>query len=168
MAAATIVATNNGLGKHVRAVLADDPTKMIREGQAYFATELIWAAAIPLIKISILLLYVRIFGRLRYFRILGWGLGIFTAAWGIMVILVCSLQCRPLAYNWDKSIEGGTCINSWIFFVTGSSINTATDLVLLILPLPAVWGLSLGNFQRVSLTGIFLLGSLFVLPARTC
>ena len=161
MCAATIIATNNGLGQHLLAVLEADPTgaMLVREGQAYFSTELLWTVAVFLVKISILLLYVRIFGRLRWMRVSCWIMGAYTTAWAIMVVVVCFTQCQPLALIWDKTIEG-TCIDSWLFFVIGSSLNTFGDLVLLVLPLPAVWGLQLGKFQRVSLMGIFLLGSL--------
>ncbi|KAL8753698.1 MAG: hypothetical protein Q9199_004866 [Rusavskia elegans] len=81
---------------------------------AFYASELIWGASIPIIKLSILLLYIRIFGRLRYFKNLAYIIGIFSVCWGIMVILVCALQCRPVQYTWDKSIKG-TCINAPLF-----------------------------------------------------
>ena len=142
-------------------VPSNPPTKPQNSNpeQAYFSTELIWAASIPLIKVSILLLYVRIFGRQRYFRFTAYGLGLFTICWSIMVILVCAFQCQPVQYIWDKSIDG-TCINALEFFVVGSTIDVVTDFAILLLPLPSVVRLQLSVFQRVSLVGIFLLGSL--------
>ena len=129
--------------------------------QAFYSSEIIWATSIPIIKISILLLYVRIFGRLRYMRITAWVIGIFSICWGIMVILVCALQCRPVQYTWDKSIQG-TCINAPLFFIIGSAPNVFTDFVILALPLHAVWNLQTTKFQKVSLLCIFSLGSLYV------
>ncbi|KAL9051676.1 MAG: hypothetical protein Q9206_004612 [Seirophora lacunosa] len=127
--------------------------------QAFYASELIWAASIPIIKISILLLYIRIFGRLRYFKILAYIIGVFSICWAIMVILVCAFQCRPVQLVWDKSVSG-TCINAPLFFIIGSAPNVFTDFVLLVLPLPAVWNLHTTRAQKISLTVIFLLGSL--------
>ncbi|KAL8727053.1 MAG: hypothetical protein Q9166_006296 [cf. Caloplaca sp. 2 TL-2023] len=129
------------------------------EGQAFFASELIWAASIPIIKISILLLYIRIFGHLRYFKLLAYIIGVFSICWSIMVILVLSFQCRPVQYIWDKSIKG-TCVNAPLFFIIGSAPNVFTDFALLVLPLPAVWNLHTTRAQKISLTAIFLLGSL--------
>ncbi|KAL8760293.1 MAG: hypothetical protein Q9184_003388 [Pyrenodesmia sp. 2 TL-2023] len=103
---------------------------------AFLASEFIWAGSIPIIKISILLLYIRILGRLRYFKIIAYIIGVFSICWGIMVILVCSLQCRPIQFLWDKGIKG-TCINAPLFFFIGSAPNVFTDFVLLVLPLPA-------------------------------
>lgn len=128
--------------------------------QAFYASEVIWAASIPIIKISILLLYIRIFGRLRYFKAIAYLIGVFSICWSIMVILVCSFQCQPIQFIWDKSIEGGKCIDAPLFFIIGSAPNVVTDFVLLALPLPAVWNLHTTRAQKISLTAIFLLGSL--------
>lgn len=165
-------AVKHGLGRHIGTV---HPADLAIEGQvrispfsklaltpalqAFYASELIWGASIPIIKLSILLLYIRIFGRLRYFKLLAYIIGTFSVCWGIMVILVCALQCRPVQYTWDKSIKG-TCINAPLFFIIGSAPNVFTDFVLLVLPLPAVWNLHTTRAQKISLTGIFMLGSL--------
>ena len=130
-----------------------------KQSQAYYASEIIWAATILFIKLSILALYVRIFGRLVYLRRLAYGFGIFTACWSIMVIFVVAFQCHPAQFNWNKTING-TCINQWVFFVTGSTPNVVTDFAILFIPLPAVWALNMRTAQRVSIMGIFLLGSL--------
>ncbi len=76
-----------------------------------------------------------------------------------MVIFVVAFQCHPIELNWDKSIQG-TCINQWVFFVIGSTPNVITDFAILIIPLPAVWALNMRTAQRLSIMGIFLLGSL--------
>ncbi|MCJ1331320.1 hypothetical protein MMC10_008009 [Thelotrema lepadinum] len=157
MCIATIIAVNFGLGRHVGTVLPQD---LLRFGQAYFSTELLWATSIPLIKISILLLYIRIFGRQRYFRLTAYSLSLLTICWSIMVILVCAFQCRPVSYIWDKSIAGGSCIDALQFFVVGSTIDVVTDFAILLLPLPSVVRLQLGVWQRVGLVAVFLLGSL--------
>ena len=100
-------ATQHGLGKHINTLR---PSQLLHEDQAspvlhdpvyayarkaYFASELIWSIAIPLIKISILLLYLRIIARLRYVRNLCYGIGVFTICWAIMIFLIISFQCRP-------------------------------------------------------------------------
>ncbi|KAL8849384.1 MAG: hypothetical protein Q9221_005622 [Calogaya cf. arnoldii] len=135
------------------------PHDPVIEGKAILAHEIIWAASIPIIKISILLLYIRIFGCLRYFRILAYVIGIFSFCWAMTVIFVCSFQCRPIQYIWDKSIEG-TCLNTTLAFIINSAPNVFTDFVLLVLPLPAVWNLHTTTAQKISLTTTFLLGSL--------
>lgn len=133
-----------------------------RGSKTFFASQLLWAVAIPIIKISILLLYTRIFGVLSYFRYTAYILGVFSVLWGIMVVFVVSLTCRPLKYTWDKSGEG-SCINATVFYIIGSGLNVITDFIVLFLPLHAVWYLQLSIQQKLQLTGVFLLGSLWVL-----
>ncbi|ESZ98065.1 hypothetical protein SBOR_1596 [Sclerotinia borealis F-4128] len=157
MAICTIIAVHYGLGQHALSV---PPENLVPFIKVYFASEVIWACSMGLIKISILLLYVRIFGSLRYFRILAYGFGGFTFAWAVMVVIVCTFQCLPVAYQWDKTIEGGKCIDSWLFFTIGSSFDVLVDLALLILPIPAVWNLQLSVLQKLSVIAIFCLGSL--------
>ena len=150
------IAAKHGLGRHIGTI---PPSDLIILGQALLAGELIWAVTIPIIKLSILLLYTRIFGRLRYFRILAWTLGAFSILWSISVFVTLCLQCRPIQFNWDKEIDG-TCIDTQKFYIAGSAPNTFTDLLILLLPLPAVWGLQTTKSQKAVLTGIFFLGSL--------
>ncbi|QSZ30912.1 hypothetical protein DSL72_000470 [Monilinia vaccinii-corymbosi] len=157
MAICTIIAVHYGLGKHAPSV---PPENLVSFIKVYFVTELIRACAMGLIKISILLLYVRIFGPLRYFRILAYNLGAFTVAFAIIVVFVCAFQCLPVAYQWDRTIEGGRCIDSWLFFAVGACFDVLVDLALLILPLPAIWKLQLSILQKLSLIAIFCLGSL--------
>ncbi|PMD66336.1 uncharacterized protein K444DRAFT_581191 [Hyaloscypha bicolor E] len=154
--ACNIVASTYGLGRHIDTLTSAD---IIHEAQIFFASQLLWAVAIPIIKISILLLYIRIFGVLSYFRYTAYILGVFLFLWGIMVVFVVSLTCRPLKYTWDKSGEG-SCINATVFYIVGSGLNVITDFITLFLPLHAVWYLQSSIQQKLLLTGIFLLGSL--------
>lgn len=73
---------------------------------------------------------------------------------------VITFQCAPVAYAWDKGIEGGTCINQLDFFRYVAVPNILTDVCMLVLPLPEIWNLQLSRLQKVGLTAIFLSGLL--------
>ena len=92
-------------------------------------------------------------------RFAAYGLGIFSICWGIMVVLVLSFACRPLAYSWDKSIAG-SCINQTKFLRIASSFNVVTDFTIVVLPLPPVWRLHSPVRQKLQISIIFLLASL--------
>lgn len=110
-------------------------------------------------KVSILLLHMRIIGRLLYIRHLATATGVFTVFWAIMVFVVVCFQCRPIEFMWNKSVSG-TCINSWLFFVIGSTINSFTDVAILLRPIRATWNSQMLKAQKLSITGTFSLGSL--------
>ncbi|KAI4159446.1 MAG: hypothetical protein L6R39_000348 [Caloplaca ligustica] len=90
------------------------------------AVQFSFGLSLGLAKISICLLLERIFF-LREFRILGTVpmilkfpslihalclarcVMVYCVCWTIMTIAIGAGLCRPFAYNWDKSIEGGSC-----------------------------------------------------------
>jgi len=56
----------------------------------------------------------------------------------------------------------GHCINIESFFLGQAIPNIVTDGILLALPLPLIWDLHLPKGQKMALSGVFLLGSLYV------
>ncbi|KAJ5419970.1 hypothetical protein N7465_002489 [Penicillium sp. CMV-2018d] len=86
-----------------------------------------------------------------------------SIAWGIAIILVSVFQCTPIARAWDTRIPG-TCINLKASFIGNAVPNIVTDILILSLPVRVVWGLHASITHRLSIIGIFLLGSLFVYP----
>ena len=82
-----------------------------------------------------------------------WGFGIATT-------IVDLAMCTPVNFFWDKTVPGGRCINQNAFYITGSSVQLLTDIVILVIPLPAVWSLQINIAKKIALSIIFLLGSL--------
>ncbi|OJJ31864.1 hypothetical protein ASPWEDRAFT_175179 [Aspergillus wentii DTO 134E9] len=88
-------------------------------------------------KISILLFYVRIFS-VRKFQIFAYA-----------------------------TIPGDPCFVQEDFYRHVSLPNIVTDLLMLIMPLPFVWNLRTHLWQKMALTGVFLLGSRDILRMTT-
>ena len=135
---------------------------MLIDIEATYAIEVLWAASLLPVKLSILALYVRIFGSLRYMRVLTWVTAAYSIAWTIMAVLVLTLQCLPISKNWYMDLPGH-CIDTRVFFFVGSALDLLVFFALLVLPIPPVWNLQSGFHERISVMGIFLIGSLYVL-----
>jgi hypothetical protein len=112
-------------------------------------------------KISLLLFYVRIFHHIAWFKKVSYATILFLLVYLVTTTIVSVLQCRPIQKAWDKS-EQGTCINLNAFFVFNGSVAVATDLIVLMLPLPLVWGLQLPLTQKLSLLPVFGIGIFIV------
>lgn len=110
-------------------------------------------------KISILVFYLRIFTT-RSFKIMAYIVGAIVLGHGLGILFAAIFQCWPIAYVWDKTIEGGSCFNQLAFYRYVSPPNILTDVLILIMPLPYVWKLHTRKGQKLALTGVFLLGSL--------
>ena len=77
------------------------------------------------------------------------------------VFMEAVVLCRPIAYTWDKSIDG-TCGNATQAYEAVGIINLITDLAIIILPMPLLWQLQLPLAKKVALTAIFGIGIVYV------
>lgn len=127
--------------------------------QSYFAAQLLFAVSITLTKLSLLFFYHRIFP-VRKFIIISIVTGCVMIAWCIALIFAVIFSCRPLAYFWDKTIKGGSCINENNLAYGITATNIITDIIVLVLPVPWLWNLQMAATRKMAIIGIFLLGSL--------
>lgn len=133
--------------------------------QLLMAFECVYCTTVGVIKISILLMYGRIFPT-RNFRIASYILGTIVVGWVIAIICVSVFQCTPIAKGWNMSLPG-TCINLKASFIGNAVPNIATDVAILSLPVHVVWGLHANLTHRLSVIAVFLLGSLLVFSSSS-
>lgn len=124
------------------------------------AAVITYTLTIAMVKISILLLYRRIFDTLK-FRRATLTVGITCVSWLIAALLCLAFQCRTEAerYNAD-SLFSDECIDLKAYWIAITGSNMALDLVILCMPLYMVWNLKLATRQKLALSGIFALGAL--------
>jgi hypothetical protein len=124
------------------------------------AYEIIYFVSLAATKMSILLFYTRLFPT-RGFKLAAKVVACIVAAWLIATILVSIFSCNPVRAFWTHE-AGSKCINSEHFYIANAVPNIITDAFILTLPLRMVWGLHTSKWERVALTFIFMLGSLYV------
>jgi len=154
-----VIVNYGGAGRHLEAVLLQDPNKTVIWFKLELVIEFAYVYAVTFPKLAILNLYLRIFTTTLHRR-LTWCIGGVIVASCVIYNLVSFGICQPFAYNWDKSIEGGFCGNLLLAYQLASFPNIITDLAMLILPLPVIWNLHTDMAQKVGLTVTFLTGSL--------
>lgn len=111
---------------------------------------------ILLIKISILLLYHRIFIVPRFQRVVKASI-VFMVLYLVSTLLVDFMVCIPVRAYWDTTIKG-RCIDRIKYYIVTAALNIFTDFWILILPMPMVWKLQISLRQKLILCGIFLIG----------
>ncbi|KAJ5114308.1 hypothetical protein NUU61_000067 [Penicillium alfredii] len=152
--ASTIVGGDYGLGKHVWACTLGDVVGMRKILVAYVY---IYLLLMPMIKLSILMFYWRIFG-------MNWMIWVCLAlsiAWAIGCAVAFSCSCRPLSYFWSQfeDPKGGKCvIDLYGFYIGNAAVNVLTDFLILFVPIPLVWKLQMRKGQKIAVSSIFLLG----------
>ncbi|MCJ1240744.1 hypothetical protein MMC14_008748 [Varicellaria rhodocarpa] len=148
-----------GVGQHEDVLLATNPTAVVHWAKAGYAIEELYCTAVIFPKLSILGFYLRIFTT-KLFRITVYIIAGILIVNGIAGVITSLSTCQPFAARWDPSIPGAHCINTPQYWRWISFANIATDVVMLCLPLPAVWRLHVSTAQKYGLTLVFLTGSI--------
>ncbi|KAL3429186.1 hypothetical protein BDV09DRAFT_190342 [Aspergillus tetrazonus] len=145
-----------GCGRKVATV---DPSSVVVTLKTILPLEALYGIVMSLVKSSITMFYYNIFGTKKSFKISVIVVMIIVWLWAISVVLETLLLCRPLAYNWDTSIDG-ECGERNATFVVAGTLNLVTDLMVMVLPLPHIWKLKLNLAKKLALTAVFCMGLL--------
>jgi hypothetical protein len=113
------------------------------------------------IKLSVLLLYWRIFEPSSALRRIICILIVTTVAWMLVVGAMNFLLCIPLHAYWDILYTGPQwCLAEIPYFVSFSAFDLALDFVIYILPLPRVVRLTIPRREKWVIVGVFGVGIL--------
>lgn len=136
---------------------------MLKSFQWFNATTVEYAPAMLCTKIAILLLYRRVFSPLRQSN--------FDLTLRIFMAILCLFYtatffvkiwtCVPRVRIWDKSIPG-KCLDAPAVLNTNGIWNLLTDIIILLIPMRAVWNLQLDTKRKIGITLVFTLGCLYV------
>ncbi len=140
-----------GGGKH--AILLKDPVKFAK---TILAIEVEYRPAIAAVKLSVLLLYRRLFPNYR-FQIIASCVGGLILCYTVIGVLVVIFECQPVEAAWEP-LMNGSCIHLNVEAMCMSTMNIITDFVTLILPMPLLWRLQISRGRKIQLMGIFLTG----------
>lgn len=146
------------IGYHMNVVARYDPSALVPWAKILVVTPIIYSAACCMPKLVILTLYNRVFVTPGYRIACYTMMGIIVAV-ALADMITGAAICTPLAYLWDKKIEGGHCINIPAYYRWGPLPNAITDLMMLVLPFPVVWNLNTTTRIKIGLTVTFLTGS---------
>ncbi|KAE8151512.1 hypothetical protein BDV25DRAFT_128685 [Aspergillus avenaceus] len=144
-----------GIGKHIWVVNEED---VLMSMKLIFAYVVLYATTVPMVKLSVLFLYHRIFR-------LTWSLYIcafLSIGYAISVSTTISVACAPTSFFWTQwvyPLSGGHCrIDLYQFYLWNGVANLLTDVIILCLPMPIVWRLQMPRGDKWAISGIFLLG----------
>lgn len=151
----------HGCGMGIHADLLD-PADVVMMAKWLVVAEILYAFNLGWTKISLLLMYYRIF-RVPYFKKMAWAVGTFVMVWVVTITFLFIFICVPVAKMWYPELPG-KCINQVATWIANAASTIFTDLIILLMPLPPVWGLKLGKREKIGLTAAFGLGSLYVYP----
>lgn len=149
-----------GVGRHINVLAATNPQAVVNWAKCGYAIEQLYCVAVAFPKLSILAAYLRIFVE-RPYRVASYLIGGIIIAAAVAGVITSLTSCRPFSARWEMIPSTSKCIDSVGYWRGMSVPNIATDLAMLVLVMPVIWKLQLRKGQKVALTAIFLLGSLY-------
>ncbi|KAL5342592.1 hypothetical protein BJX70DRAFT_394809 [Aspergillus crustosus] len=124
-----------------------------------YASQIVYAPLIFLTKLSIFLLYLRVFApsrkgkTYRVIQLLIWlNLGFYLTNFLLKIF-----QCTPLSKTWDKDTPGH-CININLPILVAAAINVASDLMMPSVPLVCCWQMHMSTRKMLGISAIFAAG----------
>ncbi|KAK3497513.1 uncharacterized protein B0T23DRAFT_85793 [Neurospora hispaniola] len=159
MGSGIMVASNTiyGAGHHM-----GDPkidwTELPKYFRTFYISIVLYNASLTAIKLTFLLQYYRVLGTRQMRKVVVYAL-IFVAMWSISQLLIVIFSCTPIEKFWlGDSIPNGHCMPNLPFWYINAAGNIVTDVLIFIIPLPALGSLNLRKQQKIALIGVFCLG----------
>ena len=120
----------------------------------------LWSTKVPL-----LLMYLEIFGRIKWIRHLSWVVLGLTGVFNFGCMIVIAVSCSPntgtgqldyLSALYSPVCESGSQTVSLI----SGCVSVAFDVLLLVLPLQPIWSLQLSTPRKLAISALVLTGIL--------
>lgn len=150
-----IYASFHGLGKHFYNI---SPQNMIMICKLLYTCQVAYVIHQTLPKISMLLLYLRIFPSPRFACITK-----LAIAWMIchtlVFLFIVIFQCTPISLLWSQTTAAGKCLDRMTIVYIGAGLSIAEDLVIMFLPIHELKTLNLPRRKRIAICFVFALGS---------
>jgi hypothetical protein len=127
-------------------------------GLVVYIAENIYVAILGLVKLSVLVFYLRIFPQ-TWFRYTVYGALVFVIVSTTIISLLTIFQCKPIAYFWDRDLHG-KCININALAYANSAMSIVQDVLIVVLPIPVLSKLHLGRKKKIGVIFMFAVGSL--------
>ena len=127
--------------------------------KALYASIILYNMALTVVKVSILLLYLRLCIT-RIHRQICYAMLGFVVAYGIETFFSGVFTCTPIPYFWDSKIPGGKCINKTKIYYANAALNIFADFALLFIPTLLLTHLTLPRVQKLTVLVILACGGL--------
>ncbi|PVH96122.1 hypothetical protein DM02DRAFT_731390 [Periconia macrospinosa] len=150
----TINTVVQGLGLNINEL---SPKQIVEFSKGLLVGNFTWTASNTLVRISIILLYIRIFPNRKFYMICWIFIAENIVCWVANYIALFAI-CRPFAYNWDKTIPHGYCADQQRLFVWTGVQNLIHDIFTTIMPMPMLWGLKMPWARKISIMLMFAMG----------
>ncbi|KAB5513511.1 integral membrane protein [Coniochaeta sp. 2T2.1] len=144
---------SNGFGMHAHQV---SKAHQITAFKWFFAAQILYKIATCCTKLSIGMMYLRIFPG-RRFRVAVWSVMAITVTYTLVAVLLTVFSCNPIDKAWNKFMPG-TCLASRSIWYSTSIMILLTDIMVIALSINEIRRLQLPLVKKMLLCGLLSLG----------
>ncbi|KAI1095499.1 hypothetical protein F5B19DRAFT_439749 [Rostrohypoxylon terebratum] len=119
-----------------------------------------WVTLVTLVKLSILHFYLQVFRNPQFKRAVYAGIGLCVAFW-FGGFFGTALFCIPPEKLWYENTQGH-CGDSSKMYTACATSDLGIDVIIILLPMPVLWGLQLATSKKIALTFVFGLGFVII------
>ncbi|KAF2735190.1 hypothetical protein EJ04DRAFT_491971 [Polyplosphaeria fusca] len=144
-----------GIGRHMITLPMENLPLLLKY---LFFSILTYHVSLTATKLSILLQYRRIFtlkeARMRIYAAMA-----LCLVCGTIAIVCAIFTCVPVSAYWHYERRPfAKCVNQDAMYHANAGLNIATDLLVAVLPIKAIWRLQIARRQKIALLSILTLG----------
>ncbi|KAI1844496.1 hypothetical protein JX266_009383 [Neoarthrinium moseri] len=126
--------------------------------KAIYAATVLYFTITSSTKLSIVLMYHRLFSVDPSFRSQIIAAGVLVSVYWLGLTLAAILQCVPVEYNWIPYWHPEYCFNFNVFWFVTGILEAAIDIYIIAMPIRMVLRLQLSTSRKIATTAVFLLG----------
>ena len=115
--------------------------------------------SVGLVRMSILLFFLQTFPG-KNFQLVSKIFLYYMVPHTLLFFFLIVFQCQPIPYAWDKSIDGGKCINVTALTYAGAVLAAIHDFGTLIIPINELRKLNMNAVQKAAVILMFTIGGL--------
>ncbi len=143
-----------GFGKHINQIPKSHDPELAK---LLFVDNLLYNTGLTIVKMSVLLFYVRIFKTVKTYKLMFWITACLILGWCIAINFLALFTCTPVHKSWNPETPGH-CLPQSKTFLGATIPNILIDFLLLVLPMPMLWRLHIKSSHKVALVGVFAAG----------
>ena len=88
---------------------------------------------------------------------------VLVTSWSLAEWFFVIFQCRPVQFQWNATIEGGTCTGNFVSSALAfSAMSIASDWFYALIPIPMLWSLKRNLQSKISICLILSLGVMYI------
>ncbi|KAJ5638743.1 hypothetical protein N7528_001133 [Penicillium herquei] len=118
----------------------------------------IYIPSLAFAKVGLIILYHRIMNRQPGYVLTLHVISAIICGYSIALMFALIFACTPIQKGWDSSITTGHCVNRSALYIATAAFNIASDLALIVVPIPLVMGLQMPRIQKWGLLAMFMVG----------